>query len=124
MVGSIASFGGPEDSLHRNSSQIPFPGPPTAAQNHLDVIDEEETQSMRELVEAIDFHVEVVDLEATSNLRADDQPGDGVQLQPSTMIVRDCPSAACRSNDLIAESDYYYLPFFYLNDFFHFSFVF
>ena len=37
---------------------------------------------MRELVEAIDSHVELVDLEVTSNLRAGDRLGEDVQLQP------------------------------------------
>ena len=37
---------------------------------------------MRELVEAIDSHVELVDLEVTSNLRDGDRPGEDVQLQP------------------------------------------
>ena len=51
-----------------------------AAQNCPDAIDEKETQSIRELVEAIDSHVEVIDLEATSNLQTDNQPREGVQL--------------------------------------------
>ena len=57
-----------------------------AAQNCPDAIDEEETQSIRELVEAIDSHVEAIDLEATSNLQTDNQPREGVQLQPSSVI--------------------------------------
>ena len=41
---------------------------------------------MRELVRAIDSHMELVDLEVTSNLRVGDQPDENVQLQlpPST----------------------------------------
>lgn len=35
---------------------------------------------MREMVEAIDSHVELVDLEVTSNLRADDRFGEDAQL--------------------------------------------
>ena len=42
-------------------------------QNTVGVIDEEETTSIRVLVEAIDFHVEPIDLEATSNPYAGDQ---------------------------------------------------
>jgi len=83
---ALQALGVLEDSPLRNSSQIPFLGPSTAAQNHPGAIDEEETQSMRELGEVIDSHVEVIDLEATSNLCTDDHPGDGVQLQPSTAI--------------------------------------
>ena len=37
---------------------------------------------MKELEEAIDSHVELVDLEVTSNLHAGDWPGEDVQLQP------------------------------------------
>ena len=85
-MAALQALGVPKDSPLRNPNQIPFPGPPMAAQNHLGAIDEEETQSIRELMEAIDSHVEVIDLEATSNLRADDQPEEGVQLQPSSAI--------------------------------------
>ena len=61
-----------EDSPLRNPNQIPFLGPYTATQNLPGAIVEEETPSMRELAEAIDSHVELVDLEVTSNLRAGD----------------------------------------------------
>ena len=37
---------------------------------------------MRELVEAIDSHVELVGLEVISNLCAGDRPGKDVQLRP------------------------------------------
>ena len=37
---------------------------------------------MRELVWAIDSHVELVDLEVTSNLHASNQPDENIQLQP------------------------------------------
>ena len=33
-------------------------------------------------MEAIDSHVELVDLEPISNLRADDRPSEDAQLQP------------------------------------------
>ena len=82
----LQALGVPKDSPLRNSNQIPFPGLPTIAQNHPGAIDEEETQSMRELVKAINSHVEAIDLKATNNLRADDQPRDSVQLQPNTAI--------------------------------------
>ena len=41
-------------------------------------IDEEETASIRELVEQIDAHVELDDMEATSVPHAGDQPGGGI----------------------------------------------
>ena len=68
----MQALGVPEDSPLRNPNQIPFPGPLIAAQNTPGATDEEETQSMKELVEAIDSHVKAIDLEATSNLRAGD----------------------------------------------------
>ena len=83
---ALQALGVPEDSPLKNLNQIPFLGSPTATQNCPNAIDEEETQSMRELVEVIDSHVEAIDLEATSNLQTDNQPGEGVQLQPSSMI--------------------------------------
>ena len=57
---------------------MPFLDPPFIAQNPLRAADEEETQSMRELVEAIDSHVELVDLEATSNPHVGDQSDEDV----------------------------------------------
>ena len=69
----------PEDSPLRNLNQIPFSAPSTVAQNPSGAIDEEDTTSIRELVEAIDFYEEPIDLEATSNLHVDDQPGRNVQ---------------------------------------------
>ena len=59
-------------------NQIPFPGPLTAIQNQPDVIDETETTSMRELVEAIDSHAKPIDLEATNNPNVEDQLGRNV----------------------------------------------
>ena len=72
-LAALKVMGVPEDSPLRNPDQIPFLNLPTVVQNIIGVIDEEETTSMRELVEAIDFHVEPVDLEATSNPYASDQ---------------------------------------------------
>ena len=69
----------PEDSPLRNLNQIPFSTPSTVAQNPSSAIDEEETTSIRELVESIDSYEEPINLEATSNLHVDDQPGRNVQ---------------------------------------------
>ena len=73
----------PEDSPLRDPGQIPFPRSIPAAQNPPVPIDEEETVSMRELVEQIDAYVELDDMEATSIPRASDQPGGGL-LSPAT----------------------------------------
>lgn len=37
---------------------------------------------MRQLVQAIDSHMELVDMEVTSNLCADDQAGEDTYVQP------------------------------------------
>ena len=75
-MATLQALGVPEDSPLRDPNQIPFPSPPLVAQNPPGATDEEETPSIREFMEAIDSHVELVDLEATSNLRADDRPGE------------------------------------------------
>ena len=59
-----------EDSPLRNPEQIPYPAPPPPIQSQAIAADEEDTPSMRELVHATDTHVEMVDLEVTSNLNA------------------------------------------------------
>ena len=56
----------PENSHLRDPGQIPFPSPVPAAQEAPVAIDEEETASMRELVEQIDAHAELEEMEATS----------------------------------------------------------
>ena len=66
-------MGVPEDSPLRDPGQIPFPISTPAVQNPPAPIDEEETTSMRELMEQIDAHVELDDMEATSIPRAGDQ---------------------------------------------------
>ena len=81
-LAALQAMGVPEDSPLRNPNQIPFPNLPTAEHNQLRVIDEEETTSMRELVEAIDSHVEPVDLEVTSIPHASDQPPQTIQQPP------------------------------------------
>ena len=78
-LAALQALGVPKDSPLRNPNQIPFPSPSTSAHNPLDAIDKEETTSMRELVEAIDSHVELINLEATSNPHAGDQPDGNVQ---------------------------------------------
>ena len=61
-----------EDSPLRDPGQIPFPISTPAVQNPPVPIDEEETASMRELVEQIDAHVELDDMEATNIPRVGD----------------------------------------------------
>ena len=61
-------MGVPDDSPLRNPKQIPYPKPPPPpVQNPTDAEEEGDIPNMRELVKAIDSHVELVDLEITSN---------------------------------------------------------
>ena len=62
----------------RDPGQIPFSILTTAEQNPPVPIDEEETTSIKELVEQIDAYVELDDMEATSVPRAGDQPSGGI----------------------------------------------
>ena len=81
-LAALQAMGVPEDSPLRNLAQIPFSDSSPAVQNPASPVDEEETANIRELVQAIDSHVELVDLEVTSNLRAGDLSSKNVQFQP------------------------------------------
>ena len=56
-----------EDSPLRDPNQIPVPVSVPAAQNPAGPNEEKETDSLRELVEQIDAHVEMIEAEVTSN---------------------------------------------------------
>ena len=74
---ALQALGVPEDSHLRDPSQIPFPSPVTAVQDPpVASEEEEETASMRELVEQIDAHAEPNDMEATSIPTVQDLLGD------------------------------------------------
>ena len=67
-MAALQMMGVANDSLLRNLEKIPFPKPsPPVQQNPTNAKEEEDTPSMRELVEEIDSHVELVDLEITNN---------------------------------------------------------
>ena len=76
-----------EDSPLKDPNQIPLPSFLAAAQKTLVVADEEETTSLRELVEQIDAYAELIDLEATSNLNAEDQHGGDVLPPPEAQYA-------------------------------------
>ena len=76
-------MGVPEDSPLRDLGQIPFPISTPAVQNPPAPIDEKETASMRELVEQIDAHVKLDDMEVTSIPHAGDYPSGDI-LPPIT----------------------------------------
>ena len=74
-LAALQTIGIAEDSPLRNPEQIPYPAPVPPVYGQVDAADEEETLSMRKLVHAIDTHVEMVDLEVTSNLHAEEGEG-------------------------------------------------
>ena len=55
---SLQAMGVPEDSPLRNLEQILYPAPPPPVQSQTDAADKEDTLSMRELVKAINAHVD------------------------------------------------------------------
>ena len=79
---ALQTLGVLEDSPLRDPGQIPFPSSTPTTQNPSVPIDEEETMSINELVEQIDAHVELDDMEATSIPHVGDQPG-GNLLSPA-----------------------------------------
>ena len=75
------AMGVPKDSPLRNPNQIPYPKPPPPTTQNPTEAEDEDTPSMRELVQAIDSHAELIDLEITSNpsvvpTTAQPQPAD------------------------------------------------
>ena len=78
-LAALQAVGVPEDSPLRDPNQIPLPSLPTATQKTHVIADEEETTSLRELVDQIHAHVVPIDLEATSNPNTEDQHGGNVQ---------------------------------------------
>ena len=72
---ALQALGVPEDSPLRDPDHIPFPSPITTVQDPPVPVEEEETASMRELVEQIDAHVEPDEMEATSIPNAQDLLG-------------------------------------------------
>jgi len=81
-IAALHTLGVLEDSPLRDPGQIPIPDSALIAQNPIGPNDEEETDSLRELVEQIDAHVEMIETEAISNPPTDDLHGEDVHLQP------------------------------------------
>ena len=77
---ALQALGGPEDSPLRDPGQIPFPSPVAAVQDPTLPAEEEETTSMRELVEQIDAHAEPDETEATSILTVQDLLGEDLHF--------------------------------------------
>ena len=78
----------------RNPEQIPYPEPippPPPSQNPSDAEEEEDTPNMRELVQEIDSHVELVDLEITNNLDVVPRSVLPLTPNPATQPAVDVP---------------------------------
>ena len=82
-MATLQALGVLEDSPLRDPNWIPFPDPSPAAQNPARPTDEEEMDSLRELVEQIDPHVELIGIEATNNPPTDGPSGENVHPQSS-----------------------------------------
>ena len=74
-LAALQALGVPEDSLLRNPEQIPCPILATPVQSQVKAANDEDTPSMRELVKAINIHVESVDLKITNNFNAPGNKG-------------------------------------------------
>ena len=72
----------PEDSSLRDPNQIPVPVSVPAAQNPASPNKEEESDSLRELVEQIDAHVEMIGAEVTNNPPIEGPQDEDVHSQP------------------------------------------
>ena len=90
-MATLPAMGVLEVSPLRNPDQVPFSDPPPSAQDPPGVTDEEETPNMRELVQAIDSHVELVDLEVTSGPHVGAQSTEDIQIQqpPTAQLAKD-----------------------------------
>ena len=80
-MAALQALGVPEASPLRDPSRIPFLDPSPAAQNLTGPTNKEETNSLRELVEQIDAHVELIGTEATNNPPTDGPSGENVHPQ-------------------------------------------
>ena len=65
-MAALVALGVSKDSPLKNHDQVPYPKPPPPVQDPTNAKDEE-TESMRELVQEIDSHAELIDLEITSD---------------------------------------------------------
>lgn len=103
----------PDDSSLKNPEQIPFPKPPPLVQNPSCADNEEDTPSMKELVQEIDSHVKSIDLEVTSTcdvalhiaslppLNSGAQPAEDLPTPPPSAVqpVEDAPSQSAVETD-------------------------
>ena len=101
-------LGVPEDSPLRDPGQIPFPSTTVAVQNPSAPIKEEETASMRELVEQIDAHAEPEDTKATSIPSTQDQ----LSIDPLFFVADQQQTRPDLQHNPLAEPHLYSFSFF------------
>ena len=80
-MAALQAMGFPDDSPLRNPEQIPYPKPsPPPIQNPTDAEEEGDTLSIKALGEVMDSHMELVNLEITSN--PDAYPRNALSFTP------------------------------------------
>ena len=84
-MAALQALGVPDDSPLRDPGQIPIPVFVPAAQNPAGPNEEEEMDSLKELVEQIDAHVEMIRVEVTSNPPTEGPQGEDVHSQPPVL---------------------------------------
>ncbi|XP_065628883.1 uncharacterized protein LOC136067250 [Quercus suber] len=98
-LAALQALGVPEDSPLRNPGRIPFPVPPQEPTTAAGRADEEETTSLRELVEQIDSHVGMEEPEVGSHPFLGDHLGqiqahDSARQPPSEPEARERPATS------------------------------
>ena len=103
MVGSPANDRGSWGFSTKESQANSLPGSPPLVQSQAIAINEEDTPSIRELLHTIDTHVEMVNLEVTSNLNA----AVDVQAQqlPSSQPIEEPPTQPVEDATLSQSAD-------------------
>jgi len=81
-MAALQALGVLEDSSLRDSNQIPVPVSIPVAQNPVGPNEKEESDSLRELVEQIDAHVEMIEAEVTSNPPTEVPQDEDAHSQP------------------------------------------
>lgn len=81
-MAALQALGVPGDSSFRDPNQISIPVSVLAAQNPTGPNEEEELDSLRELVEKIDAHVKMIGAEVTSNPPTEGPQDEDVHSQP------------------------------------------
>lgn len=89
-MAALQALGVAKDSPLWKSEQIPYLTPPPPIQSQVGADDDEDTLSMRDLVQAIDSHVEMYDLEASSNIHVEARDAQN-QTPPALPSVKEMP---------------------------------